>query len=162
MNLRSLLYSTALLFLPVTLSAAEKEVTLLTLHMTDGTTEMFNLPDKPVMTFTEDRLDVKSTTMQGSYPRKDVDYFDFTKGAPVSALEAIESGASLVVTYIDKTTLTVAAPDLKKVSVTDLNGRVLAIVPSDADGIATLDITNLPEGVYVVVPAPGHAFKIAK
>lgn len=163
MNIRSLLYSAALLFLPATLSAAEEqEVTLLTLHMTDGTTEMYNLPDKPVMTFVEDRLDVKSTTMQGSYPRKDVAYFDFTTGAPISALEAIEAGASLAVTYLDHNTLTVAAAGLKKVSITDINGRVLATVPADGHGVATLDISTLANGIYVVAPTPGHAFKIVK
>lgn len=137
----------------------DTEVTLLTLHLAGGTVEQFNLPDHPVITFEGDDLNVASATLEATYPRADVEYFNFEKGKPVVAAEQIEAGASLSVVFDGHSTLTVAAPGLRSVAVADTSGHIVAKATA-ADSCAVVDLQGVAAGVYIVSPEGHRAFKI--
>lgn len=140
--------------------SAETLVTTLTVHLKNGNSEQFSLPDKPVITFGDENMEVKSQTMEASYLRADVDYFNFDK---LTNLEdgAIDSSIAMAVDFIDNNTLVVTAPRLSRVDVVAVNGAVVASAKA-AGGVATLNLSKLAAGVYVVVPAECRAFKIVK
>lgn len=166
MKLSSLICS-AMMLLPLAASAQAgdpaEEVTLLTFHFTDGHVEQFNLPDLPVITFDGEMLNVASMTLEGSYNRADIENFNFEKGKPVVGIAeaAADFANSMTVTFVDNRTLTVSAGSLGRVIVTDLTGRTAATAAA-IDGTATLDLSNLPAGVYVVKPDTLKGFKIIK
>lgn len=148
--------------LPATLQATDyEEVTQLSLHLTNGKTERFNLPDKPVISFDGESMQVKSNEMEASYLRTDIDYFNFEKGKVIVSVDAIDASTEMSVTYLDNTTLIVVAPGLRALTISTISGTTVLTVAA-VDGVATADLSNLPSGVYVVVPEGHKTFKIIR
>lgn len=148
--------ATILAAIAICFSAYAEEVTLINVHLFDGTKEVYNLPDKPVMRFDGDKLLLESETMTGEYARNAVEKITTERGERQSSIAEVED-ADFVFSY-DGATVTVTAPSA---SLYGANGiKILSAVASN--GKTTLDLSGLSAGVYVVAPANHQAIKITK
>lgn len=144
-------------------SASAEEVTLLTVTMKDGTSKQFNLPDKPVITFEDGKMLIASGAMSGEYDFSAVSHFAFEKGEKLAGIEDVTvDDKTFSFSFTDNATVCVAAPGLTSVALYSLQGTQLDAVKADANGAATLDVSSLASGVYIVVPVGHPALKIIK
>ena len=142
---------------------AQDEVTLLTVNLKNGNVEQFNLPDKPVVTFEDGKMLVKSGEMSGEYVFAEVSHFSFEKGAMLAGIDEIATdGNAFTFSYTDNATVFLAAPALEWVALYTVQGVEVAKVKADASGVATVDVSSLAPGVYVVAPNCHSALKIVK
>lgn len=153
----------ALLASPFVAGAQEAdEVTLLTVNLKDGQKEQYNLPDKPAVTFDRSKVSITSASVNGEYDFADVSHFSFDKGKPVSSIDDIKADdAAFTFFFTDNATVVIAAGEITRADLFDIQGRKL--LSADArDGVVTLDVTSLPEGIYLVAPSCHKAVKIIK
>ena len=143
--------------------SAQEEVTLLTVTMKDGTSQQFNLPDKPVITFEDGKMLIASGAMSGEYDFSSVSHFSFEKGQMLASIEDVTvDDKTFTFSFTDNANVYVAAPGLTSVALYTLLGTQLDNAKADTNGAATLDISALAPGVYIVTPAGHHAIKIIK
>lgn len=154
--------SVALVALSSAFVAHAEEVTLLTINLKDGSMEQFNLPDSPSVTFADNKMLVQSGEMSGEYDFTAVSHFSFEKGEPLSGIEEVFSPESnFSFSFTDNATIYVAAPQLKSVSLYSTTGTLLETVAA-TNGAATLNVSSLAPGVYIVAPSCHTAIKIVK
>ena len=141
---------------------AADEVTLLTVNLKDGQKEQYNLPDEPTVTFEQDKLKIASASINGEYDFDAVSHFSFDKGQPVSGIDDTKADdADFTFSFTDNATVVIAAKELTHADLFDFRGRRL--LSADArDGVVTLNVTSLPEGIYLVAPSCHKAVKIIK
>ncbi len=143
--------------------SAQDEVTLLTVNLKNGSVEQFNLPDKPAVTFEDGKMLIQSGEMSGEYNFTDVSHFTFEKGALLAGIDDIVAeGTAFTFSYTDNATVFVAAPALQWVALYTVQGVEVAKVKADASGAASIDVSGLTPGIYVVAPDCHSALKIVK
>lgn len=128
----------------------------------DGTDVEYKFTDQPVASFDGNNLKItlNSTGQTLFHPISDVANMKFTKYED-TGVESIQPSANPSF-GLTKDTLEASGIEAgTQVNVFDLNGAVVAKGIADASGIATLDISALPAGVYAVA-AGKHAFKFVK
>lgn len=142
-------------------AADDEAVTCLTFHLTNGTTEYYELPSQPVVTFEGDKLNVTGNAISGTWNRADIEYFNFGP-KDLSAIESISAAENaLTFRFIDNKNVTVAGEGLAFIALYDINGRCAARAAA-IDGVATVSAETLTPGVYIV-EIPGHnSVKIIK
>ena len=144
MRKRLLLTFVALMFMATTLSFAESQ---LKVWKKDKSTVLFALSEKPVTTFRNNMLVIKTSTATVEYPLADV--LRYTYEGVETGIESIESENSVLYKQErDKLSLS----NLKKGTVVYLynaNGNLLDIQKSDGNTI-TVSIASRPKGVYIV------------
>lgn len=146
--------------------AADNEVevrpSVLTVNLTNGETERYKLVDAPVVTMADSEIVIKSSTVEGTYPFDTVSYFSFEKDSDDSGVgSAMPADASFEFTYVDNATVTVVAEGLEWVNVYSVAGTQVAYQPA-YNGVATVDISHVAPGVYVVAPSCHSSIKIVK
>lgn len=136
--------------------------TLLIVNLNIGSVEKYRLSDTPVVTFEGKEMVVTSDAASGSFTRADVSHFEVKKdwfsGAEAATLTP---ETSFSFTYTDNANVTVAAPELKFVELFTTAGVKVARANA-TDGTATINLTSLPAGVYLVAPDCHKAIKIVK
>lgn len=144
MRKRLLFTFVALMFMATTLSFAESQ---LKVWKKDKSTVLFALSEKPVTTFRNNMLVIKTSTATVEYPLADV--LRYTYEGVETGIESIESENSVLYKQErDKLSLS----NLKKGTVVYLynaNGNLLDIQKSDGNTI-TVSIASRPKGVYIV------------
>ena len=144
MRKQLLLTFVALMFMATTLSFAESQ---LKVWKKDKSTVLFALSEKPVTTFRNNMLVIKTSTATVEYPLADV--LRYTYEGVETGIESIESENSVLYKQErDKLSLS----NLKKGTVVYLynaNGNLLDIQKSDGNTI-TVSIASRPKGVYIV------------
>ncbi len=128
----------------------------------EAVTYMFR--NQPVATFEGTDMAITETAVNGAkvlYPMTDIEKMTFSK-AERSGVETVVSGENTAAFAIDATSIT--ASGLKPeagLTIFSLDGKKMADAKADADGAATIDISGLAPGAYIVATA-GNSFKFIK
>jgi hypothetical protein len=113
----------------------------------DKSTVLFALAEKPVTTFSGNKLIIKTSTATVEYPLADI--LRYTYEGVETGIETIESENSVVVRQEpDKLQLTNLKSDTE-VYLYNASGRLLDIQKSDGKTV-TISIASRPQGMYIV------------
>lgn len=115
---------------------AEGSALLVTLS--DGTTAGYLLSEKPIVTFGESTLQIKSSEASTEYNRADVKHFTFVD-AEVLGIAPLSKG-STVFEFKNNTVRMDGAP----IIIYTVNGELVK------KGIGTVSIEDQPTGVYII------------
>ncbi|MBO7589474.1 MAG: hypothetical protein J6T18_08640 [Bacteroidaceae bacterium] len=121
----------------------------LTVHQKNGEQFSFGFEDKPVVTFTETELVVKSTKTELRYELAKVSRFTFD--SKESAVEGIKEDSTKASITLDEYTVNITgakAGDTVRLIASD--GRQLHSCKTDEAGSVTFSIAELPEGTYII------------
>lgn len=143
----------------------DDDATVLVLHLANGEVDTYALPDKPEVTFADGKVNVSSESVSSSYNFTEVAYFDFDVASNYDnsgiAHLASDGKGGLTFSYVDNATAVIAADGLSVVNLYDVKGMHLSTVAA-VDGVATVSLSGLAAGTYVVVPEGHHAVKVLK
>lgn len=131
----------------------------LIVHMHNGKTVKYILEQTPVVTFVGDKLHIESTVVKDDHKLSDVDKFTFDKVS--TSLDDLTAGDYLI-SVIDNHVLLQGFTPGSSVTLTDLQGRIVTRAVVATTGEATVDMTELVAGVYVVATTGGKTFKVLK
>ncbi|MBO4941806.1 MAG: T9SS type A sorting domain-containing protein [Muribaculaceae bacterium] len=140
-------------------ASAQQGMTVLQLHLNDGTVDKYILHDKPVVTFGDGNLIVTSDKATNTYVFSTVEHFDFEEAS--SGVGSVTAEENTFTVCVDGNTLSVAADELQWVELYTVNGTK-AMSADAVDGVAEVDLSSLPAGVYVVATNCHKAIKILK
>ena len=121
----------------------------LTVHQKDGQQFSLGFEEKPVVTFTQSELVVKSKGVELRYELAMFSKFTFDDKDPIeNAVPIIASKASIT---LDEYTVSIfgAKADIV-VRLIASDGRALEQYKTDANGSVTFSISELPEGLYII------------
>ena len=121
----------------------------LTVHQKNGEQFSFGFEDKPVVTFIETELVVKSTKTELRYELAKVSRFTFD--GKESAVEGIKEDTMKASITLDEYTVSITgakAGDTVRLIASD--GRQLYSCKTDEEGSVTFSIAELPEGAYII------------
>ena len=114
----------------------------------DKSTMLFALAEKPVTTFSGNKLIIKSSTATVEYPLEEI--LRNTYEGVETGIETIESENSVVVRQEpDKLQLTNLKSDTE-VYLYNASGRLLDILKSNGTDAVTISIASRPQGMYIV------------
>ena len=121
----------------------------LTIHQKDGQQFSFGFEDKPVITYTDTDLVLKTTKTELQYPLSKLSKFTFTDidDAVISIKDDANSAKLVLDNYV--VNIIGAKPGIS-VSVIGTDGKSLASYKTDDNGSITFSIAELPEGTYVI------------
>lgn len=149
------------LFAAIAGSSSMAQTTCLTLNFTTGDVVKFALNEKPVMTFGEsDVTIVTDYGLSASYLRSGIKDFNFTQGTTSAITEAGTDG-QLSVDLTNPDVMIIKSAVLGNVKVYNTAGQ-LSATAEPTDGVATVNLGQLPKGVYVVAIEGHNSFKIKK
>ncbi|MCQ2069422.1 MAG: hypothetical protein MJY68_10110 [Bacteroidaceae bacterium] len=121
----------------------------LTVHQKDGQQFSFGFEEKPLVTFTETELVVKTSKVELRYELSKFSKFTFDEKEVDDAVNPItEKEASIT---LDEYTvcITGAKADIV-VRLIASNGQTLNSYKTDSDGSVTFSISELPGGTYII------------
>jgi hypothetical protein len=121
----------------------------LTIHQKDGQQFSFGFEDKPVITYTETDLVLKTTKTELQYPLSKLSKITFTDidDAVISIKDDANTAQMVLDNYV--VNITGAKPGIS-VSVIGTDGKSLASYKTDDNGSITFSIAELPEGTYII------------
>ena len=143
--MRRLLFSLFCVFITLPLIAQNT----LTVHQKDGQEFSFGFEEKPLVTFTETELVVKTSKVELRYELSKFSKFTFDEKEVDDAVNLItENKASIT---LDEYTvcITGAKADIV-VHLIASSGQTLKTYKTDSDGSVTFSISELPEGTYII------------
>lgn len=121
----------------------------LTVHQKDGQQFSYGFEEKPVVTFTDNALVIKSTKVEVQYELAKVAKFTFDDVEDaVIGIKADDAKASI---SLDEYTvcITGAKADIT-VRLLASDGKQLQSYKTNQDGSVTFSIAELPEGTYII------------
>ncbi len=149
----------ALALLCLGASAATPGVTFL---LASGAKVSFAFSAKPVVSVSSEGITV---TAQGqsdvSYLFQEVDRFFFEDDVP-TAIASVKAEAAPVFSYDNGVVAVCGLAAGERVAVHSLGGSKVSGARADQGGKATVDVTHVPAGVYVVSAGSGVSFKLLK
>lgn len=121
----------------------------LTIHQKDGQQLSFGFEDKPVITYTDTDLVLKTTKTEVQYPLASVAKFTFTDVE--DAVIPIKQDSNAAQLELDGyvVSITGAKADIN-VLVIGPDGKTLGTYKTDSDGSVTFSIADLPLGLYII------------
>ena len=120
----------------------------LTIHQKDGQQFSFGFEDKPVITYTDNDLVLKTTKTEVQYPLSSLAKFTFTDlEDAVISIKDDKAAQMELDNYVVSIT---GAKSGVTVSVVGSDGKTLNSYKTDTDGSVTFSIAELPEGVYII------------
>ncbi len=121
----------------------------LTIHQKDGQQFSFGFDDKPVITYTDTDLVLKTTKTEVQYPLASVAKFTFTDVE--DAVIPIKQDSNAAQLELDGyvVCITGAKADIN-VSVVGSDGKTLGTYNTASDGSVTFSIADLPQGLYII------------
>ena len=120
----------------------------LTIHQKDGQQFSFGFEDKPVITYTDTDLVLKTSNTELQYPLASLAKFTFTDVE--DAVAPIKEGNSAQLVLDNYVVSITGAKSGIVVSVTGTDGKSLAAYKTDDNGMVTFSVAELPEGTYVI------------
>lgn len=120
----------------------------LQLHLKDGSLQTFLIASKPSLTIVDGTLFIKSGQTEFSCQLGQVDYYDFPSDIDPTKVETIDSQATIQMNgdCICFSGLNGNA----KVAVYTADGKKIRNITTDGQGNVTIDISSLPQGIYVI------------
>ena len=121
----------------------------LTIHQKDGQQFNFGFDDKPVITYTDTDLVLKTTKTEVQYPLASLSKFTFTDIE--DAVTPIKQDGNAAQLELDGYVVSVtgAKADVT-VKVIGSDGKTLGTYKTDSDGSVTFSIAYLPQGLYII------------
>lgn len=157
----------AFLLLPISASAQDEKETFLEkeyLVVTDtaGTEYAFALEDQPVITFSAGNIVVVASGDTLSTALAGIDNYKVSTrkvSTGIMKLPQAANGGEPVLSLSNAAVSGLKAGD--RVSIYNVNGMLLSETVADNSGNASLDMSSLTRGVYIL-RAPGKSFKFVK
>lgn len=141
------------------LAAAAQEPNKLHIHFADGTTTAIELYTRPQVTFEGDRVVVASPVATMSYAAADVLRFTYSINGEMVGVQSPES-KDLYRNDGEQLTFD-AAVSASSVQLFAEDGKQMPVSLTTANGRASLSLSSLPAGVYVL-KVNGRTSKIVK
>lgn len=151
-----ILSSLALCMTPVV--QAEEFKDCLIVHLHGGSTVSYVLEDTPVVTFVGENLHVEADQLSDDHKLANVEKFTFDNVAALADVMANEYRITIQDNYVTIEGLT---PNTG-IQLADIQGRIIASCNADTEGNATLSLSHITAGVYIVSTTDGKSFKIFK
>ena len=157
----TLLITAALLLVgSISLKAAE-EKNALVVRLKDGTEVQFITSEKLTVTNNGNDVVFKSSTATATYPRSNVTKFYF-KAAVLNSIEKVQNEQKINFLMQSDYILITSTEKLTKPMIYNINGMMLATsVNQISTNSATISISSLPRGIYIVT-ANKQSFKFIK
>lgn len=137
------------LFCVVLLAAPAFCQNILTVHQKDGNLFRYSFEEKPVVSFTDKDIVLKSTKIEVRFDMTKVSKFTFNENATLAdAVKADDAGTDIV---LDEYTVSIvgAKADMD-VRFLSSDGKVLKTFRTGQDGSVEFSITDFPEGTYLI------------
>lgn len=137
------------LFCVVLLAAPAFCQNILTVHQKDGNLFRYSFEEKPVVSFTDKDIVLKSTKIEVRFDMTKVSKFTFNENATsADAVKADDAGTDIV---LDEYTVSfVGAKADMDVRVLSSDGKVLKTFRTGQDGSIEFSITDFTEGTYLI------------
>lgn len=121
----------------------------LTIHQKDGQQFSFGFDDKPVITYTDTDLVLKTTRTEVQYPLASVAKFTFidVEDAVIPVKQDSNAAKLELVNYM--VSITGAKAGIT-VTVIGADGKTLGNYKTDSEGSVTFSIADLPQGLYII------------
>ncbi len=129
-------------------SHADEPSTLL-IHFADGTTTAIQLYTRPQITFVGDRVNIKSTVAEFSYPATDVLRFNFAVNGEIVRINDSKAVQDIYFQEGETIIFDASVPS-SAIQLFAEDGKRMPVSIKTANGRPTLTITNFPSGVYML------------
>ena len=139
----------SIIFCTVLLSVPLFSPNTLTIHQKDGQQFSFGFDDKPVITYTDTDLVLKTTETEVQYPLASVAKFTFTDVEDAVILIKQDGNAAQLELDGYVVSITGAKADIT-VKVIGPDGKTLGTYKTGSDGSVTFSIADLPQGLYII------------
>ena len=132
----------------------------------NGQKASFAFASKPEIEVTTDGLSVSSSSTSAvSYAFTDVQKFYFEDDVietGISQVEGVVSAERPVFNYVNGIVTVSGMSAGERLSAVTLSGSLVNAAKADAEGNASIDLSNAPAGVYIVSTGSGVSFKLLK
>ena len=140
---------------------AQDDLHYLTIHQKDGTEASFGFSEKPVITYTDNDLIVKTATApEMHYALVTLSKISFSE-TPTSVIPVSEKKQAPVFRFDGYNVEISGVKADAAIVVVATDGSIVINSKADSDGCASVSIAELPEGIYVV-KTDVISFKILK
>ena len=121
----------------------------LTIHQKDGQQFNFGFDDKPVITYTDNDLVLKTTKTEVQYPLASLAKFTFTDVE--DAVIPVKQEGNVAQLELDNYTVSITGAKAGiAVTVIGFDGKTIGTYKTDSDGSVTFSIADLPQGLYII------------
>lgn len=134
----------------------------LVIEINDSKQHSYSLSDKPVITFDNDRLFIKTDKIEIDYPISNIVKYYF--------IELDETGVEDIKNDVDNINFIYTNPDFlcvegingdADINIYDISGRVCAVNSTKSDNCMKIELSTLKKGVYII-KVNNHSFKITR
>lgn len=146
--MRKALISTLLLCVFSLTGYAENKAEALVIELVSGETATFILKEQPKLTFSGGELIIKSGECETSYKVSDLQRYTF-KFAESSGITQSADKSQTITQTAGHIRLDGLSPDTQ-IKTFSVNGILVATDAADSNGSATISVSNLPKGVYII------------
>ena len=140
-------------------AAETEQAEFLVLKMADSKTAEFKLSTRPVIAFSDDKLQITSDEISTDYPQSDVTEFYFT--AISTGIEEKVNPSTMSFSYTDNATIRISGSAAGEAVLYDANGKLLQR-QKVSGGNTTINVDSYAPGVYILNLTNEHSFKIIK
>lgn len=138
-------------------------VTYLVLTQTDGTINKFSLNEAPVLSYAGDSLVVTCGSDQLMTALEGLRDYSFTTEQVTTSIKDVPATGSTSTTPASNVAFSNATISGLKagalVRVYNISGVAVSTLTADAEGKVSVDLNNLPKGVYIL-STPSKSFKV--
>ena len=121
----------------------------LTIHQKDGQQFSFGFDDKPVITYTDTDLVLKTTKTEVQYPLASVAKFTFTDVE--DAVIPIKQDSNAAQLELDGYVVSITGAKAGiNVTLITPDGKTVGTYKVDSDGSVSFSIADLPQGLYII------------
>lgn len=121
----------------------------LTIHQKSGVQISFGFDDKPVITYTDNDIVLKTTKTNVQYPLESL--LKITFNETETAVKPVVSGAKAPILSLDSYAVNIAGAKAGvKVTVYSSDGKSVNSYKTSPDGNVSFSIADLTEGVYII------------
>ena len=121
----------------------------LTIHQKDGQQFSFGFDDKPVITYTETDLVLKTINTEVQFPLASLAKFTFTDDEN-AVISIKDDGKSAQLQLDDYVVSIIGAKAGINVTVIGSDGKTVGNYKTDSEGSVTFSIADLPQGLYII------------
>lgn len=121
----------------------------LTIYQKDGQQFSFGFAEKPVITYTDNDLVLKTSKTEVSYPLSTISKFTFSD-SETHVSDVVTDIKTPALSFEDYMVNITGAESDVTVSVIGSDGKIICSYKTDTEGCVTFSIAELPEGVYII------------
>lgn len=132
----------------------------ITIHQKDGQKVSFGFAEKPVVTYTDNYLVVKTTGTEMQYPLLSLSKITFSD-TPTSVTPVADGKQSPVIEFDGYAVNMAGVKANASVTVFSSEGKAVSESKADAEGLVSISLEGLPQDVYLI-KAGEITFKVLK